>query len=54
MIKDIRNVTSTRKFWVGLLGAVVSAVLVYLADTPEFAPVVSLLSAIGVYQVRNA
>lgn len=52
--KDIKNVAKTRKFWVGVLNAVVTALVVFLTDYPEFAPVVSLLGAFGVYRIPNA
>lgn len=50
---DILNLTKTRKFWVGILTAAAEAVVIYLADMPEFAPLLGLLGAIGVYQVPN-
>ena len=51
--KDIVNVAKTRKFWVAMLNVVVTAVLVFLADTPEFAPLFALLASLGVYQIPN-
>ena len=50
---DIRDVATTRKFWVGMITAVVNAVAVFLVDTPELAPVFSLLGALGVYTAPN-
>lgn len=52
-ITDITDVAKTRKFWVGILGAVAMAVLEYIAGIEGFAPVIGVLTALGVYQVRN-
>ena len=54
MIKDITNIAKTRKFWIGVLNAAATGVLVFVADKPEFAPVIAILSAFGIYRVPNA
>ena len=51
--KDIVDLAKTAKFWAAFVGAVVNAALVFVADYPEFAPLVSVLAAFGVYEVPN-
>lgn len=52
--KDIQNFEYTRKFWAGLLEAVIITILTVLSEYQEFAPIVALLGALGVYVVPNA
>jgi len=52
-VKDISNLSKTRKFWTGLLGVVVGAVVTHLASQPELGAIFQLLGVIGVYQVSN-
>lgn len=51
---SIKDIATTRKFWVGLATAVINAVLIYLASLPELAPVVSALGAYGIWRIPNA
>ena len=53
-VRDISSVTKTRKFWIGMLGAVVNALAVYVFGQPEFSPLLGFLTALGVYQVPNS
>ena len=52
-IKDISDVGKTRKFWVGLVGAVAIAIVQYLTEVKELAPLVGLLTAFSVFQTPN-
>lgn len=47
------NLAKYRKFLVALIGAAVSVASVMFTDTTWLPPVVSLLTALGVYQVPN-
>lgn len=52
-LRDIRDVAKTRKFWVGMAGAVLDAVVLYLSGVPEFSPVIKALTVFGIYEIPN-
>jgi hypothetical protein len=53
MLKDIKNVTTTRKFWTALVGGLVTFASIQF-NSPEWLSGVTLAAtALGVYQVPN-
>lgn len=52
-ITDISNLGKTRKFWVGLVGALINAAIVYTSSIQSLAPIVPVMTALGVYLMPN-
>lgn len=52
--KDIfKNPDKYAKFWVAFGGFIVTLLATYFPDAPWLPPVVTLLTALGVFQVKN-
>lgn len=53
MLEDIFNVAKTRKFWVAIAGAFVAYLVTRFGESAELTFFTGLLTALGVYGVRN-
>lgn len=51
---DITNIAKTRKFWVGLGGAIVTYLVTAFSSVEGAGLVMSILTALGVYQAPNS
>lgn len=52
-MKDLLTFAKTRKFWVAVVGAVVTYITVKYGQSDELTLLTGLLTAAGVYSVEN-
>jgi len=52
-MKDVLTFAKTRKFWVAVVGAVVTYLTVKFGQSPELSLLTGILTALGVYGTPN-